>query len=168
MLELTVYDSDREVVLKFEHSLLSLSKWESRTKKPFMTREQKSPEEYIEYFQDMLVSPEGQPDLVYLLGPKELESIRDYINESRTASSVPEQKAEYNPETITSELVYYWLVGLRIPFHPVETWHLSRLMMLIQITSFKQAPPKKQKSADVMKDWARINEERLKKFGTTG
>jgi len=168
VLELTVYDEDREVLLKFEHSLLSLSKWESRTKKPFMTNEHKSHEQLIEYFQDMLVSPEDGRDLVFLLQPEELDSIREYMNSNQSASTVPETKKEYNPEVITSELIYYWLVGLRIPFNPVETWHLSRVMMLVQITSYKQQPPKKQKSADVMKDWARINEERLKKYGTTG
>jgi len=168
VLELTVYDEDREVLLKFEHSLLALSKWESRTRKPFLTKEQKSSEELIAYFQDMLVSPEDRRDLVFLLDPEQLEELRDYMNSSFTASTVPEQKKEFNPETITSELVYYWLSALQVPFHPTETWHISRTMMLVQIASYKQQPPKKQKSTDVMKDWERINAERLKKYGTTG
>lgn len=168
MLELVVIDENREVMLKFEHSLLSLSKWESRTRKPFLTNQHKTEEELIEYFQDMLVSPEDRRDLVYLLDPKELEEVREYMNSNLSASTVPAQKKEYNPEVITSELVYYWLSGLSIPFQPTETWHISRVMMLVQIASYKQQPPKKQKSTDVMKDWARINEERLKKYGTTG
>lgn len=168
MLELTVWDEDREVLLKFEHSLLALSKWESRTRRPFLTKEHKSSESLIEYFQDMLVSPEGQPDLVYLLEPEQLDELKTYINSNFTASTVPQQKPEYNPEVTTSELIYYWLVGLQIPFHPVETWHISRLMMLVQITSYKQQPPKKQKSADTMAEWAAINEQRKKDFGTTG
>jgi hypothetical protein len=168
VLEYTVWDDDREVLLKFEHSLLALSKWESRTKKPFMTKEHKSSEELIEYFQDMLVSPEDRRDLVYLLDPEQLDGLREYMNSNQSASTVPATKAEYNPEVITSELMYYWLVGLQIPFQPTETWHISRIMMLVQIASYKQQPPKKQKSADVMKDWARINEERLKKYNTTG
>ena len=168
MLKLTVWDDDREVLLKFEHSLLALSKWESRTKRPFLTKEHKSSEDLIDYFQDMLVSPEDREDLVFLLEPEQLDEVREYMNSNLTASSVPAQKPEYNPEVVTSELIYYWLSGLQIDFWPTETWHISRIMMLVQIASYKQQPPKKQKSADVMKDWSRINEERLKKYGTTG
>jgi len=169
VLELTVYDEDREVLLKFEHSLLSLSKWEARTKKAFLTNVAKSNEELIQYYQDMLVSPEGRRDLVYLLDPEQLVELQDYMNGSQTASSVPQEtSSKFNPEVTTSELIYYWLVGLQIPFHPVETWHITRLMMLVQITSYKNQPPKKKKSADVMAEWAAINEARKKEFGTSG
>lgn len=171
MLELNVYDGEHEVVLKFEHSLLSLSKWESRTKRAFLTNVRKTPEEMIAYYQDMLVSPEDETDLIYLLDPKQLTDLDDYINSKQSASYVPEQKnSKYNPEVTTSELIYYWLVGLQIPFHPVETWHVSRVMMLVQITSFKNQPPEKRKrpDGDTMREWAALNEARLKKYNTTG
>lgn len=168
MFELKVHDEDREVVLVFEHSLLALSKWEGKTKKAFLTNAVKSNEELIDYFQDMLVSPEGAQDLVYVLDPEQLDSLTNYMNSSQTASTVPQEPIKYNPEVTTSELIYYWLVGLKIPFHPVETWHISRLMMLVQITSFKQQPPKKQKNAEIMSKWREINEERKKKYHTEG
>lgn len=169
MLELTVYDNEEAVKLKFEHSLLSLSKWEAKHKKAFLTNLTKSPTELVDYFQDMLLSPEDRGDLVYRLDPKQLDELAKYINDPRTASSVPQEKTtKFNPETTTSELIYYWLAELKIPFHPTETWHLNRLMMLVQITNYKKQPPKKRKPSEVMKDWATINERQKRMLGTNG
>lgn len=167
MLELKVHDDEgREVVLELEHSLLSLSKWESKYKKAFLSDASKLPSEMIEYFQDMLVSPEVDRNLVFALAPEQLDEIAAYINDPQTASSVP--PPDKGPaETITSELIYYWLVGLQIPFS-AETWHLNRLMMLVQIANFKQQPPKKRNAVEVMRDWRAENEARKKKFNTSG
>lgn len=169
MLELKVHDGDREVVLQFEHSLLSLSKWESKHKVPFMIDRQKTNEEMLDYFVDMLLSPDVDSNLVYGLSPNQMDRIINYINTPQTASSVPpDVKTLYNSETITSELIYYWLSALRVSFQPTETWHISRIMMLVQIAGYKQQPAKKRNPKEVMTDWIRINEERKKKFGTRG
>ncbi len=168
MRKLTVYQDDREVVLKFEHSLLSLSKWEAKHKKAFLHANLTSAD-LLDYFQQMLLSPEDAEDLVFALEPKQLKELKDYVDSNQSASTVPSEPApKHNPEVTTSELIYYWLVGLQIPFHPVETWHLSRLMMLIQITSFKQKPAKKEKPGDTMARYAAINAANKKRLGTTG
>jgi len=169
MLELKVHDGDDEVVLRFEHSLLSLSKWESKTKKAFQTERVKTPSEMVLYFECMLLPPEDDPNLVVLLNPGQMDELTNYINEPQTASSVPlDDPKTINDEIVTSELIYWWLAALRIPFQPVETWHLSRTVMLVQIGGYKSQPPKKQKSRPKMSDWIRINEERKKKYGTNG
>lgn len=168
MLEQKVQIDDREVVLQFEHSLLSLSKWEAKHKKAFLSSAQKLPTEMIDYFQDMLITPEVDRDLVYVLSPEQLDEIANYINDSQTASSVPKEDKKGIDEVVTSELIYYWLVGLQIPFHPVETWHLNRLMMLVQITNYKQQPQKKRSDKVIGADWAAINEKRKKMFNTRG
>lgn len=169
MLELKVIDGEREVVLQFEHSLLSLSKWEEKHKKPFLATASKKHEEMIDYFGDMLLNPEESPEIVYRLSPEQLDRLTDYINESRTASSVPEDKDSNGvPEIVTSELMYYWLVALEIPFHPVETWHVSRLSMLVKITSFKRQPAKKRNPKELLNDWASLNQRNKERFGTTG
>lgn len=168
MLELKVHDGDREVVLQFEHSLLALSKWEAKHKKPFLTTSARPPTEMIDYFQCMLVSPEVDPDLVYMLEPSELDDIANYMNDSQTASSVPRQPSKLAAEVTTSELIYYWLVALKIPFQPTETWHLNRVMMLIEITNYKNQPAKKRKPSEVMSDWRAANERQKKMFGTNG
>lgn len=168
MLELKVTQNDKPVILKLEHSLLSLSKWESKHRKAFLGPTAKTHVEMIEYFEDMLVTP-GNKDLVYLLAPDQLEEVTNYINANRSASSVPEiqSKSPFQNEIVTSELIYYWMVALRIPFD-AEKWHLSRLLMLIRITNFKSEPPKKQSAAQKMADWRKLNEERKAKLNTKG
>lgn len=169
MLELKVIDGEHEVVLQFEHSLLALSKWESRTKKPFLASSVKKHEEMIDYFQDMLLTPEVDPNLVYRLAPDQMDALTDHINEQQTASSVPEDRTPGGvPEIVTSELIYFWLVALEIPFHPVETWHLSRAIMLVKITSFKKQPPKKRNPMELLNDWRDIDRRNKERFGTTG
>jgi hypothetical protein len=167
VLEFKVLDGeDDEVVLQFEHSLLSLSKWEARTKRPFLSPRPMTPMELIDYFGDMLVSPDVDPALVYALKPQHMEALSDYIKDTRTASSVPSSgKPPHNPETITSELIYYWLTALKIPYRPVETWHLNRLMMLVQITNFKNTPPKKRSEKEIMTDWAAQNKRQKEILG---
>lgn len=168
MLELKVVEEGKVVTLTFEHSLLSLSKWESRNKKSFLGTAAKTGVEMIEYFEDMLVKPERAKALVCSLSPEQLEILTNYINDPYTASSIPE--LELRPgvkETITSELIYYWMVTLRIPFD-VEKWHLNRLMMLIRIVNFKSEPPKKQNQMQILAKMRELNEQRKAQYNTKG
>lgn len=169
MLELKVHDEDGERVLRFEHSLLSLSKWEAKHKTPFLVGP-KLPTEMIEYFQEMLLE-DAERTLVYRLTPEQQDELTVYINDSQTASYINDPEAapkKATEEKLTSDLIYYWLTALRIPFWPTETWHVNRIMMLVAITNYKNAPPKKRKPTEVLRDWAAINEARLKKYNTTG
>ncbi len=168
MLELQVINDGKQVTLKFEHSLLSISKWESKYKKAFLGDKQKTPDEMIEYYEFMLVHP-NNTSLVYLLEPAQLEELTHYINDSRSASSVPDTPSTKPmvKEVVTSELIYYWMVGLEIPFE-TEKWHLSRLLMLIRITNFKNSPPEKQNKATLMARWKELNDKRKAEFNTTG
>lgn len=167
MIELEVESEGQLVKLQFEHSLRSLSKWEEKYQIAFLASREKTPSQMIEYYQCMLLS--GDPDLVYALKPKQLDDLTEYINQSRTASTIPpeETKSQYNPEVTTSELVYFWMTALKINWE-AQDWHFSRLMMLIQITSYKQQPPKKRNPAQVMSDWRQENERRKKLFNTSG
>lgn len=168
MLELEVSTNEGTVKLQFEHSLRSVSKWESKTKKAFLGDREKLPSEMIVYFQCMLLSPEVDPDLVYACTPQQLDELTNYINESQTASSVPqEQTSRFNAEITTSELIYFWMTALKINWE-AQDWHLSRLMMLIEISSYKQQPAKKRKEKDIMADWAAQNEKQKKLLGITG
>lgn len=169
MLELTVYDQGKAVKLAFEHSLLSVSKWEALYKKPFHTPEPKPYDEMLEYCKFMLLNRKKSPELVYALEPEQFERLLDYIADTPSASSVPTDPNQApSREVLTSELIYYWMTELNIPFQPTETWHLQRLMMLIQIASHKKQPPKKQNPNKVSRDWAAENERRKKLFMTKG
>lgn len=167
MLELEVETPDGTVKLQFEHSLRSLSKWESKHRKAFLGSAEKLPSEMIDYFKCMLLSPDINPDTVYACSPEQLDRITNYINENQSASSVPHETQSRNDEVVTSELIYFWMVGLKINWE-AQDWHLSRLMMLIQITTHKQKPPKKQNPVQVMNDWRKENERRKQMLGTSG
>lgn len=167
MLELEVENEGKMVTLQFEHSLRSLSKWESKYLVAFLAQREKTPSEMLDYYQCMLLSP-AEPELVYLLSPKQMDELTNYINANLTASSVPNDgPPQYNPEITTSELIYFWMVALKINWE-AQDWHLSRLMMLIQITSYKQQPPKKRNPREVLSDMRKENERRKKLLNTSG
>ena len=167
MLELAVVDEGKTVKLQFEHSLRSLSKWESKHKVAFLATREKTPSEMLDYYQCMLLSP-VEPEMVYLLEPTQMDELTEYINDNLTASSVPnEGPTQYNSEVTTSELVYFWMTALKINWE-AQDWHFSRLMMLIQITSYKQQPPKKRNPREVYNDMRRENERRKQLLNTSG
>jgi hypothetical protein len=157
VLELTVvlsesYDDATErfitekATLQLEHSLLTVSKWESEFQKPFLVPGEKTAEEVLGYIRCMILTPDFSPEALEALSrdADALQKIHLYWNSSQSASTVPEEKAPANSrERITSELIYYWMASMQIPFHPAETWHLSRLFMLIRIAGVKNAPKKK-------------------------
>lgn len=167
VLELKVRDGETEVVLEFEHSLRSLSKWESKNKTPFLSSAMKSATEMIDYFQDMLLT-KIEPSIVYRLSPEQLDDLKNYINSVQTASSVPkEPNSRGTGEIVTSELIYYWMTALKINWE-AQNWHLSRLMMLIEITGYKSKPEKERSKADMLRNWNELNERNKKLFNTEG
>lgn len=168
MLELKVNDGDIEVVLQFEHSLLSLSKWESKHKKPFMATPIKPHEEMIDYFWYMLLTPGYGPEIIYRLSPAQLEELSNYINDPMTASSVPSSGPKRpSGEVVTSELVYYWMTAMKINWE-AQHWHYNRLMMLIAITNFKQQPAEKQDKASLYEKFKAANQRNKERFGING
>lgn len=170
MLELEVMTDEGTVKLQFEHSLRNLSKWEEKFKISWFASREKLPSQMLDYYQCMLLSTDVDPDLVYGLSPNQLDELTEYINESRTASSVPQGRPTHNPEITTTELVYYWMTALKINWE-AQDWHFSRLMMLIEITSYKNQPEDKKKrrtAGEVMTDWRQENERRKKLFNTSG
>lgn len=168
MLELIVETDEGNLKLQFEHSLRSLSKWESKSKKAFFGSAEKRPSEMIDYFQCMLLTPDVDPNMIYACTGEQFDQLGEYVNANLTASSVPSEGAgKYDSEVRTSELIYYWMTALKINWE-AQDWHLSRLMMLIQITSYKQQPPKKRNPVEVMTDWSAENERRQKLFKTSG
>ena len=155
--------------LKLEHSLISISKWESRWLKPFLTKEKKTQEELLDYIKCMNTNPVQDTDIVQYLSANELNKIIEYINSPMTATTVTffdEKKPRAKEETVTSELIYYWMISAEIPFE-CEKWHINRLFALLKICSAKNAPKKKM-TKDMAQSQAALNAKRRANLKTRG
>lgn len=181
MLELNIrekelYDETSESFLtipskkiKLEHSLVSISKWEFKWKKPFLKPNYKfTKEEFLDYIKCMTIT-QNVPDIVYeWLDTKELIEIRDYINENHTATTFSDINSNRkSKEIITSELIYFWMTSFNIPIE-CQCWNLSRLLTLIKICSIKNSKGKKMPQQDIMKQNRLLNQQRRKALGSRG
>lgn len=160
-----------EIKLTLEHSLVSLSKWESKFEKPFLTKEPKTTAETLGYIEAMILSPEISPGVIFRFSKSQIDLVNEYIEAKMTATTfgeLPEQgRNRARPETITSELIYYWMVAFNIPFE-VEQWHLNRLFALIRICNVKNSKPKRMSKADLARRNRELNDERRRRLGTAG
>ena len=134
----------KEYTLNLEHSLLSISKWESKWCKPFLLnneREKHTSIEMLDYIRCMTLN-KNVPDEVYAsLTIKNMRDIDRYINHPMTATTITENKKVFKQEIITSEVIYYWMVSYQIPFE-CEKWHINRLITLIKVCNAMNNPKK--------------------------
>ncbi len=158
----------KEQTLRLEHSLVSLSKWESKWCKPFLSKTNKTNEEIIDYVKCMTLT-QNVPDEVYrCLTNDNIRKINEYIDAPMTATWFHEEKNKgTNREQTTSELIYYWMIALNIPFE-CQKWHLNRLLTLIRVCNIKNQPPKKMSKRDIMSRNAALNAARRKQLNTKG
>ena len=155
-------------VLQLEHSLVSLSKWESKWHKPFLSKDDRTVEETVDYIKCMTITQNVGADVYDHLTRKHMQEISDYINDSMTATFFNDQKTgKVSHEIITSELIYYWMISLNIPFE-CQKWHLNRLLTLIKVCSLKNQPPKKMSKRDVMSRNAALNAARRAQANSRG
>ena len=137
--------------LQLEHSLVSISKWESKWHKPFLSKNEKTPEETIHYIKCMTLTQNVNPDLYNYLSQDNFKEINDYIDNPMTATTFSKKSpGKPNREQITSELIYYWMIALNIPVE-FQKWHLNRLLTLVEVCNVKKAPPKKGKLPKIMR-----------------
>ena len=154
--------------LQLEHSLVSLSKWESKWKKPFYSKEKMSDEETLDYIKCMTLTKNVDPSVYDHLTTKNIKEVIDYIGDPMTATTFSKNdKNPVNREVITSELIYYWMIALNIPFE-CQKWHLNRLITLIRVCEIKNSPPKKRSMRDIMSRNAALNAARRKRMNTKG
>ena len=148
--------------LQMEHSLLSISKWESKWCKSFLSRKDKTREELDDYIRCMTVTPNVDPEVYNHLSGDHIKKIQEYIDAPMTATYINENKSgQQSRDVITSELIYYWMIANQIPFS-CEKWHLNRLLALIKVCNVKNNPPKKMGGRDLMKHHAAVNASRRK------
>lgn len=160
--------SDKELYL--EHSLISISKWESIHHKPFFLKKEKTTQETIDYVKCMVLNEDFDFEEPLYLDNKAISKINDYINDSYTATWFKDDKKnkkKNSSEQVTSELVYYWMVALNIPFE-CERWHFNRLLTLIEICNRKNEKPKKMSNKELYNRNTALNELRRKQMNTHG
>lgn len=146
--------SVKQTRLQLEHSLVSISKWESIWHKSFLENvERLTPEEYLSYIKCMTMTQNVDPETFNHLSVKNLKDIQEYINDPMTATVINnrDNNQQHKHQVVTAELVYCWMLELNIPVE-FQKWHLNRLMMLIQVCSIRQAPPKKKSKAQAAAD----------------
>ena len=180
MLQITVpereyYDSSRqefitvpEQVLNLEHSLLSLKKWESKWKVPFLGSSEKTFEQSIDYVRCMTLNKNVDPKVYYGITPELYKQINDYIEDPMTATTFSKEEGRgFNKTIITAEIIYFWIVSFRIPFE-VQKWHLNSLLALVHVCEIKNSPKKKMKKKDIYSQNRALNEARRKSTGSRG
>ena len=154
--------------LQLEHSLVSLSKWESKWCKPFFSTDNKTYEEVLDYIKCMTLTQNVKPEVYNYLTEKNINEITDYINAPMTATTFNETSTKgRGRDIITSELIYYWMIAFNIPVE-FQKWHINRLLTLIRVCEIKNSPGKKMSSQEITSQYAALNAARKKKLNTKG
>lgn len=159
----------KTITLQLEHSLISLSKWESKWCKAFLSKGEKTYEETLDYIKCMSITKNVNEEVYMKLTRANINAINKYIEAPMTATRFysDDKKKPGSKETITSELIYYWMIALQIPVE-FEKWHLNRLLTLIEVCNRKNQPPKKRSQREIMSRNTALNAARKKQLNTRG
>lgn len=159
----------RTQTLQLEHSLISLSKWESKWHKPFLSTKEMTDEETLDYIKCMTLTKNVKPDVYNHITRENMNEVVNYIGDPMTATTFyKDNKGTNNRETVTSELIYYWMIASNIPFDPCQKWHLNRLITLIRVCGIKNTPPKKRSRREIMSRNAALNAARRQQMNSKG
>lgn len=157
----------KEYTLSLEHSLVSISKWESKWQKPFLTKDKKTLEETIDYVKCMTLTQNVDASVYNYLTNENMDEIYKYIEKPMTATTYVDENKGVNREKITSELIYYWMISFNIPME-CQKWHLNRLFTLIKVCDIKNKPPKKRSRKEIMSRNTALNAARRKRLNSRG
>lgn len=157
----------RKQTLQLEHSLVSLSKWEARYKKSFISNLPKTTEESLFYIRCMTMNKDVDDRIYNFITEAQVKEIVDYIEDPMTATKIAQRTGKKSGESVTSELIYYWMIAMNIPFE-CQKWHLNRLLMLVNVCQLKSEPAKKMSRSEVLSRNKALNAARRKAYNTSG
>ncbi len=160
----------KQCIVSLEHSLISISRWESKWHKAYLSQNDKTEEEARDYIRCMLIAPVADKNVLRALteDPSLLKKIIEYIQDPMSATVINDKGKKVSREVVTNELIYCWMVSLKIPFEPCEKWHLNHLMKLIEVCAVKNTPPKKMSKSALMKRNTALNAKRRAMHHNTG
>lgn len=153
--------------IQLEHSLVSVSKWESKWKKAFISEKGRTREETVDYIRCMTITQNVDPKVYLGISRQNIEQVEAYINDTMTATTFRNINRKGSNGIITSEIIYYWMVSLQIPFE-CQKWHLNRLLTLIRVCDEKSQPGKKMNQREIAKQNRALNAARRRRSGTRG
>lgn len=159
--------TSKEVSMQLEHSLVSISKWEATWQKPFLSKETKTIEESIDYIKCMTITQNIKDEVYRLITDNILRTVSEYIENGMTATRITKNNKSTNKEIMTSEVIYYYMTELNIPFE-CQKWHLNRLLTLIDICSIKRTAPKKGSQKELLSRNTELNAARRAANKTSG
>jgi hypothetical protein len=162
----------KDHTLQLEHSLLSISKWEMKYHKPFMSKEPKTDDETMFYIKCMTITSNVDDNVYVCLTNDNRKHIIDYIDNDMTATIITKNEmstvnGNRRKDIITNELIYAWMIDLHIPFE-CERWHLKRLLTLIEVCNIRNNPGKKMSKKEILQHNRALNEARKQQYNTTG
>ena len=162
------------ITLKLEHSLIAISKWEAKYHRTFLKETKKMPEQMLYYIQCMTITQNVDPIIYNFLSERNYKDITAYIENPMSATNIPNLALktgghQMDKDDLTSEMIYYIMVAAGIPFK-CETWHLNRLLKLIEIYDLKNQDPEKNKVSrnEILARNRQLNDERRRRLGTKG
>lgn len=162
------FKSSKAQTLQLEHSLVSISKWEMKWRVPFLSETEKSAEQQIDYVRCMTLTQNVDPSVYRRLSAENFKQISEYISTEMTATTFSKHSRHGNrKQVVTSEVVYYWMVALQIPFE-CQKWHFSRLITLIRVCEEENKPNKKMSRQQIMQRNAALNAARRKRLNSRG
>lgn len=153
--------------IQVEHSLVSISKWESKWNKPFLTNTDKTIEETIDYIKCMTLTQNVKSEIYNNLTNDNVNTISNYISKPMTATTFNNTKTSGGNDIITSEIIYYWMILYNIPFE-CQKWHLNRLLTLIRVCSNKNDKTKKMSKREIINRNRELNNRRRKQLNSNG
>lgn len=156
---------DKDVTLQLEHSLIALSKWESKWKVPFLEKNPpKTNEMTIDYIRCMTITKNVPPDVYDRIPNPLYTDILNYIKDPMTATwfgsaPTPQGKQKAKPEVLTAEVIYYKMISHNIPME-CQKWHLNSLITLIRVFNNKNSKPTKMNKKEMLAQRKALNESR--------
>lgn len=157
--------------LMLEHSLISLAKWESKWKTPFLSNDDKTYAQMLDYIRCMTTNNVVDDRIYMALSNEHILAVKDYINDAMTATWFNDKSQNgtksFGKKVITAEILYYDMIALQIPFE-CQKWHLNRLITLIRVCEIKNSPPKKMGKNELMRRNRALNAARKARFNTSG